>query len=59
MKSFYIFNNRQQHDKANRIICSICWQCKKPINKLDDAEICIECGGRNGRINEKTENGRN
>lgn len=31
--------------------CSVCADCKKPIHKLDDdAEVCIDCGGRNRRV---------
>ena len=33
------------------LIGSVCGDCLKPIHKHDDeAEICIDCGGRNRRI---------
>lgn len=33
-------------------IMMTCWDCRKPINPDDDANVCIECGGRNTRKEE-------
>lgn len=28
----------------------VCHDCHKPIKSNDDANICIQCGGRNSRV---------